>query len=165
MAEMEKVHVLFVCLGNICRSPLAEGVFGHLVEQRGLAQHFLIDSAGTSSWHVGEPPDERGTEAALLAGFDIGAQRARKISDEDFERFHYILAMDQTNVRNLRGRAPEQHQSKIDFLLNHSSSGILEVPDPYYGGVSGFQECLSLIREGAEGLLEVLLIKHFPSHR
>jgi protein-tyrosine phosphatase len=165
MAEMKKVHVLFVCLGNICRSPLAEGVFLHLVEQKGLEQHFLIDSAGTSSWHEGEPPDERGTEAALLAGFDISTQRARKITTEDFERFHYILAMDQINVRHLRGRVPEQHQSKIDYLLNHSSSGILEVPDPYYGGVNGFQECLSLIRDGAEGLLETLLIKHFPSHR
>jgi len=165
MAEVEKVHVLFVCLGNICRSPLAEGVFRHLVAGKGLDQHFLIDSAGTSSWHVGSPPDERGREAALRAGFDIGEQRARKISDRDFEHFHYILAMDQTNLRNLRGRAPEPHQGKIDFLLNYSSSGILEVPDPYYGGVEGFKDCLALIREGAEGLLETLEIKHFPGPR
>jgi len=165
MVDREKVNVLFVCLGNICRSPLAEGVFRHIVEDKGLERHFLIDSAGTSSWHVGSPPDERGQEAALRAGFDIGGLRARKIRDKDFEDFHYILAMDQTNLRNLRNRAPEPHQPKIDYLLNYSSSGILEVPDPYYGGVEGFQECLALVREGAEGLLETLVIKHFPNRR
>ncbi len=165
MAGSKKIGVLFVCLGNICRSPLAEVVFRHLVIAEGLEKHFLIDSVGTSSWHVGEPPDERGREAGLIAGFDIGGQRARKITNKDFEKFHYILAMDQTNIRNLRQRVPEEHQNKIDFLLNHSASGIQEVPDPYYGGVDGFQNCLALITEGAEGLLETLMVKYFPDHR
>jgi len=161
----EKINVLFVCLGNICRSPLAEGAFRHLVEEKGMDHLFMIDSAATSTWHEGSPPDERGQKAAQLAGFDISAQRARKIETDDFETFHYILGMDQTNIRNLRGQVPDQHENKIDYLLNHSSSGITEVPDPYYGGVEGFQECLSLVQEGAEGLLETLIHKHFPDHR
>ena len=165
MAKERKIGVLFVCLGNICRSPLAEGVFRHLVTSEGLEKHFLIDSAGTSSWHVGEPPDERGQEAAKLAGFDISGQRARKIANQDFENFHYILAMDQTNIRNLRQRVPEEHQNKVDFLLNHATSGIQDVPDPYYGGVDGFQDCLGLITDAAEGLFETLLVKYFPDHR
>lgn len=163
--EAEPIGVLFVCLGNICRSPLAEGRFRHLVQERGLHDHFLIDSAATSSWHIGSPPDDRGCEAALLAGFDIGGQRARKVAEEDFTRFHYILAMDQTNLRALRERAPAAHVDKIDYLMSHSPAGVLEVPDPYYGGVEGFQNCLDLITTGAEGFLEMLIIRHFPDHK
>ena len=159
----EPIGVLFVCLGNICRSPMAEGVFRHMVKRQGIADHFVIDSAGTSSWHVGSPPDERAQEAALLRGMDIGAQIARKVRDEDFHDFHYLLAMDRTNLGALEGRKPMGARASLGLLLSHSDRELLEVPDPYYDEVDGFGACLDLIATGAEGFLAKITKHHFSS--
>lgn len=160
MNKDDRIGVLFVCLGNICRSPLAEGAFTHLVDAQGLRERFLIDSAGTSSWHVGEPPDERAREAARLAGFEIHHQRARKITAEDFHDFHYLLAMDENNLLTLKERQPPGSRSEVELLLGFANTGLMEVPDPYYGGVEGFQQVLDLVGQGAKGLLEVIRREH-----
>lgn len=157
---MERIGVLFVCLGNICRSPLAEGVFRHLVQQKEMEDRFLIDSAGTSSWHIDSAPDSRGQNAALLGGFDIGAQRARKLTHDDFETFHYILAMDRNNLTYMQEVDPGG-LATVDLLLKYSKAGLLEVPDPYYGGVEDFQATLKLVGTGARGLLEAIEREHF----
>ncbi len=157
---VERIGVLFVCLGNICRSPLAEGVFRHLVSVKGIEDRFLIDSAGTSSWHIGEPPDSRGQEAALIRGFDIGDQRARKLGHQDFHDFQYIMAMDQINLSHLRGM-DQGTGANLELLLSYTKAGFLEVPDPYYGGVSEFEKVLDLVATGAEGLLEAIKKEHF----
>lgn len=157
---MERVGVLFVCLGNICRSPLAEGVFRHIVSEKGMEDRFLIDSAGTSSWHIDSAPDSRGQNAALLGGFDIGHQRARKLIHQDFETFHYILAMDRTNLSYMQGLDPGG-RARVELLLKFSDAGLLEVPDPYYGGVEDFQATLELVGTGARGLLEAIERDHF----
>lgn len=157
---VERIGVLFVCLGNICRSPLAEGVFRHLVGEKGMEDHFLIDSAGTSSWHIGEPPDSRGQNAALLGGFDIADQRARKITHEDFETFHYILGMDENNLGHIKAMNPGGFAT-VDLLLKYSNQGLSEVPDPYYGDVKEFQAILDLVGTGAKGLLEAIEREHF----
>ncbi len=156
---MERIGVLFVCLGNICRSPLAEGAFRSLVARKGFEEKFLIDSAGTSTWHVGEPPDFRGREAALTRGFDIGNRVARKLTRQDFDDFHYILAMDRTNLRHLEQM--NTGPATVELLLKYSKSGLLEVPDPYYGGVREFEEVLDLVAGGAEGLLAAIERDHF----
>lgn len=162
-APNEPIGVLFVCLGNICRSPLAEGVFRHMVKAQGLEKHFIIDSAGTSSWHLGEAPDSRGQKAALLQGIDISNQIARKVTDEDFHRFHYLLAMDQANLSTLEGQKPVGSNAVLELLLSYASHDILEVPDPYYCEVDGFGDCLDLISGGAEGFLDKILKDHFST--
>lgn len=157
MNTRSKTGVLFVCLGNICRSPMAEGVFRHLIERKGLAGRFVIESAGTSSWHAGEPAHPGAIRAAKTMGFDITGHHARKVVADDFERFHYLLAMDQTNLRHLQGTAPDPAAPTLDLLLNYTDAGINEVPDPYYAAEDGFRECLDLITRGAEGFLEFVL--------
>jgi protein-tyrosine phosphatase len=158
--ESSPIGVLFVCLGNICRSPMAEGVFRHVADQAGLVRHFSIDSAGTSGWHRGEPPDHRAQRASLKRGIDIGGQSSRAVDDRDFERFDYILAMDRDNLDALTGRQPAESRSRLALLLTYAESDTLEVPDPYYGGTQGFDHALDLIFDGARGLLEDIRKDH-----
>ncbi len=158
---MERIGVLFVCLGNICRSPLAEGVFRHLVTEKGMEERFLIDSAGTSTWHLGKPPHELSPEVCRLGGFEIDSQRARQVSSEDFQTFHYILGMDKNNLFELRRIKPEGAKAKVGLILTYSDLSRIEVPDPYYGGLEEFEDVLFLVKTGAEGLLEVIERDHF----
>ncbi|WP_026182673.1 low molecular weight protein-tyrosine-phosphatase [Leeia oryzae] len=148
------IKVLFVCMGNICRSPTAEGVFRDVLTKAGMDAHVQVDSAGTHAYHVGEGPDARSQEAAQKRGIDLSGIRARQLQEEDFFRFDYILVMDQRNLRDLRQIAPLNLADKAELLLNFSSnySG-QEVPDPYYGGESGFEQVLDRIEDAAQGLL------------
>jgi protein-tyrosine phosphatase len=152
----DKVSVLFVCMGNICRSPTAEGVFRHYVSEAGLAELFEIDSAGTHAYHVGEPPDKRAQQAAARRGFSLEDIRARRVAPEDFERFHHIIAMDQDNLVMLQEQAEAGQREKIRLFLEFSSGPETEVPDPYYGGVTGFERVLDLVEDASRGLLDML---------
>jgi protein-tyrosine phosphatase len=151
-----QISVLFVCMGNICRSPTAEGVFRHLVAEAGLAERIIVDSAGTHAYHVGEPPDRRAAAAAERRGVALEGIRARRVSDEDFDRFHHIIAMDEDNLARLRDQAPVEHHGKLRLFLEFSSSAEREVPDPYYGGATGFERVLDLVEDASRGLLETL---------
>jgi protein-tyrosine phosphatase len=155
--------VLFVCLGNICRSPLAEGVFRSLVHERGLEERFVIDSAGTGAWHVNEPPDPRSVEIARSHGVSLDGQRARQVCPDDFATYDYVVAMDRANLRaleRLRGEAGEvgsEHRATLVLLRDHDSDpGDGEVPDPYYGGPRGFDDVFDMVRRSAEALLDDL---------
>ena len=158
----KKVGVLFVCMGNICRSPTAEGVFRKIVSDAGLSEYIHIDSAGTHSYHVNEPPDRRARDVAERRGFVLDNIRSRSIKIEDFEQFDYILAMDMNNLLTLRESAPEHHQRcKVSLFLEFVESvRELEVPDPYYGGPDGFEHVLDLIDEASRSLLEMLKQKN-----
>ncbi len=146
--------VLFVCMGNICRSPMAEGIFRKAVRDAGLEGHVEIDSAGTHAYHIGSPPDARAQQAIRQRGVDISGLRGRKVEDADFERFDYILAMDGDNVSRLMQRAPARHQDKIRRLLAFSRKyPNLDVVDPYYGGPQGFEENLDMIEDAVQGLI------------
>lgn len=149
------VKVLFVCMGNICRSPTAEGVFRHLAGRHGLESLVEIDSAGTHAYHIGNPPDRRSQAATLRRGIDISAQQARRVEVADFETFDYILAMDEENIENLHALCPPEHRHKVRLFLEFAPHlGSREVPDPYYGGLSGFERVLDMIEAAAEGLIE-----------
>lgn len=149
--------VLFVCLGNICRSPTAEAVFRERVARAGLARSIRVDSAGTGDWHVGEPPDRRAIAHAARRGYDLAPLRARQVSPEDFRRFGWILAMDEANLRNLRALQPDGFGGHLGLFLDFAPQlRVREVPDPYYGGVDGFERVLDLIEAASEGLLEKL---------
>ena len=151
------VRVLFVCMGNICRSPTAEGVFKHMVEQAGLAERVLSDSAGTHDYHTGEQPDPRTREAAARRGYDLSTLRGRQVSKKDFDEFDYVLAMDETNRRLLERQCPTQHAHKLKLFLDFAGDPALrEVPDPYYGGAQGFERVLDLVEEASRGLLDHL---------
>lgn len=153
---MDQVRVLFVCLGNICRSPSAQGVFEQVVAEAGLGDRILIDSCGTGPWHVGKAPDLRATEAALQRGVDIRHLRARQFSVEDFTSFDYILVMDRQNLADVR-ELRQSHGAGSDpqlFLTFGPGEGPVEVPDPYYGGADGFETVLDLIEAASQGLLE-----------
>lgn len=155
---MKKTHVLFVCLGNICRSPTAEGVFRRLVQERQLEAAITIDSAGTGDWHIGRPADMRAAKAALTRGYDLSALRARQAVAEDFYHFDYILAMDSANLNNLRELAPDDYAGHLGLFLEFSGQDrYTEVPDPYYGGDQGFELVLDLIEDASEGLLRHIL--------
>ena len=150
-------RILFVCMGNICRSPTAEGVFRSMVERRGIAERFHIDSAGTGNWHVGNPPDQRACQAARERGIDIAGLRARQVDTGDFELFDLVIAMDQSNRIALFDLAGEPHRSKVRLMLEYSEQRLGEdVPDPYYGGDHGFDLVLDLIEEACENLLDEL---------
>jgi len=151
---MAKHRLLFVCLGNICRSPMAEGVFRRVAEEAGAAHLFEIDSAGMGDWHKGEAPDVRAREAARGRGIDISGQSARKVELEDFDDFDLLLAMDASNVADLYDIAPHDARHKIRRLLEYAPyADTMDVPDPYYGGPQGFDHALDLIEAAARGLL------------
>ena len=155
------VRVLFVCMGNICRSPTAEGVFRHLVTNAGLAQHIYIDSAGTHAYHIGNPPDLRSQAAALKRHIDLSSQRARKVCTDDFSNFDYVLAMDNSNLEELHVICPADAKTKPNLFLHFSQqSREREVPDPYYGGDHGFEHVLDLIEDASQGLLIAIRKKH-----
>jgi protein-tyrosine phosphatase len=150
--------LLFVCLGNICRSPTAEGVMRSLVAAEGLEDQIEIDSAGTGAWHVGNPPDRRAAAAASVQGVTLSGA-ARRIEPEDFERYNLILAMDASNLRDLRALAPSaEAREKVHLLREYDPAGDgerdLDVPDPYYGGEDGFGNVFSLVQAACRGLLE-----------
>jgi protein-tyrosine phosphatase len=154
---MEKIKVLFVCMGNICRSPTAEGVFTHLVHSQKIAHHFQIDSAGTHAYHIGDAPDLRSQKTALNRGIDISHLRGRKVIFGDFDDFDFILAMDDENHAILMNACPAQHQHKISHFLSFAPQlNTREVPDPYYGGAQGFERVLDMIEAASEGFLNHL---------
>jgi protein-tyrosine phosphatase len=149
-----RVAVLFVCMGNICRSPTAEGVFRKLVEEAGLGPEVHIDSAGTHAYHVGAAPDKRAQAAARGRGYDLACLVGRQVRDQDFLEFDYILAMDQDNLANLARRCPPEHGHKLTLFLAYSADYRgQEVPDPYYGGPQGFDLVLGMVEDAARGLL------------
>lgn len=147
-------HLLFICMGNICRSPTAEGVFRQLAQESGLAQHLVIDSAGTHNYHPDSPPDHRSQHHAALRGYDLSHLRARQLNDLDFEKFDLLLVMDWDNLTLTEQRCPPEHAKKIrrmtEFCLKHDAAVI---PDPYYGGEAGFDHALDLIEDASQGLL------------
>lgn len=149
------VKVLFVCMGNICRSPSAEGVFQHLLDAKNLNESVQLDSAGTDAYHVGEAPDYRSQQAALKRGIDLSSQRARQVEYADFDTFTYILAMDSRNYQHLRAICPKDKQHKIRLFLDFAPElTTRDVPDPYYtGGDRGFEHVLDLIEAASQGLL------------
>jgi len=148
-----KKRVLFVCLGNICRSPTAHGVFETLVAQHNLAHLIEVDSAGTAAYHVGNPPDKRSVAAAQQRGYELDHLRARQVTAQDFETFDYILAMDSENLDNLKSIAPANYQGHLGLFLSFGQCLESEVPDPYYGGASGFDHVLDLVENASMGLL------------
>lgn len=148
-------RVLFVCTGNICRSPTAEGVFGALAEARGMAGRVAADSAGISGYHAGEAPDSRARDCARARGVELGGQRARRVEPADFDRFDLILAMDRSHLAALRRAAPPEAADRIRLFLDFAPrSGVRDVPDPYYGGIGGFDRVYDLIEAAAAGLLD-----------
>jgi protein-tyrosine phosphatase len=152
---MSKTKVLFVCMGNICRSPTAEGVFRDKVKIAGLSDRIVIDSAGTHDYHVGKPPDARAQEAARKRGYDLSDLRGRQVCNADFDTYDYVLAMDKDNLGLLQQRCPAHLQHKVRRLLSFSKRyPNLDVPDPYYGGRSGFETVLEMVENAADGLLE-----------
>lgn len=157
MMKPSKTSVLFVCMGNICRSPMAEGAFAKALQLAGLAGDVTIDSAGTHDYHVGDAPDLRAQRTALSHGFDISGLRGRQVQDVDFDRFDYVLAMDSQNLNALKRRAPARHHGKIKLLLSFSRRyPNLDVPDPYYGGQPGFDLTLAMVEDAADGLIKHL---------
>lgn len=152
---MKKLSVLFVCMGNICRSPTAEGVFRSLVQKEGLGEWFEIDSAGTHDYHAGNPPDERAQKAASNRGINLGELRARQVVPSDFEFFDHILVMDKDNYHMMMFACPEVYTYKIRLFLDYVPSlKIKEVPDPYYGGPRGFEQVLDLVEQAAISFLD-----------
>ncbi len=156
-SESRHTSVLFVCLGNICRSPLAEGIFVHLVDQAGLRDRFEIDSAGTGAWHVGERPDARAEIVASRHGVRLESV-ARQVTDDDFRRFDYIIAMDKENLRRLQRMALALGSEASVHLLREwdPDADSDEVPDPYYGGSSGFETVYEMVHRSCEALLRQL---------
>jgi protein-tyrosine phosphatase len=148
------VKVLFVCMGNICRSPTAEGVFRHKVKQANLEDQISIDSAGTHAYHVGNPPDDRAQNAALKRDIDLSEQRARRVKSDDFFEFDYIIAMDESNRRDLLDICPEGYEERVHLFLDFADNDFREVPDPYYGQGRGFEIVLDLVHEASDGLLQ-----------
>lgn len=163
---MDSIKILFVCMGNICRSPTAHGVFRRLAQTRNMEQLFEIDCAGTHAYHIGHPPDARAQAAVRKRGIDISHLRARKVRIEDFTYFDYILAMDEDNYENLLALCPEPHADKVRLFMEFAPDlRIREVPDPYYGGASGFDRVLDLVEAAAEGFLNHLRSADQPEER
>jgi protein-tyrosine phosphatase len=158
---MNKISVLFCCMGNICRSPTAEAVFRAKVEEAGLAQQILIDSVGTHNYHIGNPPDLRTQRAALQRGYDMSNLRGRQVEVADFTRFDYVLAMDNDNMAILYRLCPKLRRERLGMFLEYASKHReREVPDPYYGGENGFERVLDMVEDAAEGLLAHIRKQH-----
>jgi len=156
------IKVIFICLGNICRSPLAEGVFKHLVSEEGLENKISAASAGTSGWHIGERPDPRSVEVALQNGIALDS-RGRKAVSEDFQEFDYIIAMDKNNYADMKRLpgASKTGAAKLRLMRDFDESGKgLDVPDPYYGGDEGFQKVYEMLDRSCRNLLEEIRIEH-----
>jgi protein-tyrosine phosphatase len=158
----DRIGVLFVCLGNICRSPLAEGVFRHVVEEAGLADRFDIDSAGTSSYHTGSPPDARTVTVARQRGLDLD-HAARQVADEDLHRFDYVLVMDASNRGKVQRRAAQtKGRAEVRMLreFDPDAAGELDVPDPYFGGDDGFEAVHDMVERSCRALLDHIRAEH-----
>ncbi len=161
MQDQTVIRVLFCCMGNICRSPTAQGVFSKLVMDEGLSHLIEIDSAGTHAYHIGEPPDTRARQTAQRRGIDLSRQRARRAIAEDFERFDYVLAMDEDNRRSLLAICPPGFESRLRLFMDYAPHlERHEVPDPYYGGANGFEAVFDMVEEAARGLLEAIRREH-----
>lgn len=149
-------------MGNICRSPTAEGVFARALADHNMSYDIQVDSAGTHAYHVGDPPDSRAIKAAGRRGIDLSGLRARRIKQEDFDRFDYVLAMDKENLRFLESMCPNEHTHKLKLFLFFADHLVeSEVPDPYYGGPGGFERVLDLVEDGSQALLDYLMAEHF----
>ena len=154
---MNKTKILFVWMGNICRSPTAEGVFAALLARNHLSDQFKIDSAGTHAYHTGDAPDLRAQKAARNRGIELKNIRARVVVLRDFDEFDHILVMDEENFLHIEGICPVEHQHKVGYLLDYAPHlDTREVPDPYYGGSYGFDRVLDMAEEAAEGLLQAI---------
>jgi len=154
------VNVLFICMGNICRSPTAEGYFRHIVKEAGLTDKIKIDSAGTHAYHIGSPPDHRAQAAASKRGIDLSSLRGRKVENKDFNNFDYVLGMDNSNHSDLQEVAGGNAENLFMFLEFANNFSETEVPDPYYGGDQGFEHVLDLIEDASRGLLNDIKEKH-----
>lgn len=157
-----KMKLLFICLGNICRSPAAEGIMRKMVEERALSNDIIVDSAGIGSWHVGEMPDPRMRKHAARRGYDLSPLRARQFRSDDFQKFDYIIVMDEENYHDVMERGGVYADARKvlrmkDYFIRYK--GQQSVPDPYYGGAEGFERALNLIEDGCEGLLKDLVNK------
>ncbi|MEE9325816.1 MAG: low molecular weight protein-tyrosine-phosphatase [Cocleimonas sp.] len=154
MNNKRKVSVLFVCMGNICRSPTAEGVFRHVVNEQNMSDQISIDSAGTHAYHIGEQPDSRSQSTARNHGVDLSNQRARKALSEDFDKFEYVIAMDRSNYENLKQICSAEQTAKLHLFMEFASDwDNPEVPDPYYGEGDGFERVFDMVQAASEGLL------------
>ena len=157
MSEDETISILFVCMGNICRSPTAEGVMLKHLADSGADLSVRVDSAGTHAYHAGEPPDARAVEAALRRGIDISEQTARPVESLDFDRFDLLLAMDVDNLAMLEQIRPKGSSAQLGLMLDYSPAARLEsVPDPYYGGTNGFERVLDMLEDACQGLIKHL---------
>jgi protein-tyrosine phosphatase len=155
---MSQIKVLFVCMGNICRSPTAEGVFNKLLDDLGTTNRFLVDSAGTHAYHVGESPDNRAQQTARNRGVTLADIRARKVAVSDFEQFDYILAMDTDNYQILLDASPDEYHHKIKLFLDFAPErDENNVPDPYYGGANGFEHVFDLVEDASKGFYQTVL--------
>ena len=159
-AATPPIKVLMVCLGNICRSPTAEGVLRKLLQDQKLQGVIEVDSAGTSGWHDGEPPDQRSIRAAARRGYDLAAQRSRKVVLSDFEQHHYILAMDYQNLRDLEQMCPAHHRSKLGLLLQYGNTPVRSVPDPYEKSAGAFDTVIDLCENACHDFLQHLVKQH-----
>ena len=155
--NLNQTKVLFVCLGNICRSPLAEGAFRAHVKDRGLDDLFEVDSAGTSAYHAGEHPDPRSIDVARRNGVNIERQRSRQLIAADFDVYHYIVAMDDSNLRNMRRLTTRSSRAQLSLMLDELGDPGRDVPDPYYGGASGFETVWSMVNSASHALLDRIL--------
>ena len=162
MKNKGKISVLFICMGNICRSPTAEAVFRQYVERAGFAGQIITDSAGTHAYHIGSPPDSRTQRAAQQRGFDMTDLRGRQVEAADFSRFDYVLAMDTANLAILNRLAPKESPTQARLFLDYAHHHVeREVPDPYCGGEEGFERVLDMVEDAAAGLLQHIRERHF----
>jgi protein-tyrosine phosphatase len=153
---MKSVKILMVCLGNICRSPTAQGVLEAKIAQQGLSHVISVDSAGTSGWHIGSPPDPRSRKAASKRGYNIDQQKGRQVNDGDFNQFDYIFAMDKENLAHLKALCPSNFKGHLGLLLDFGQPSLREVPDPYHGGTEGFEHVLDLIENACDHFIQHL---------